>query len=373
MLKYAFICWFLLVSLATAQVLDWTPDDFLTKSKQYAYVLANFQNPSCQYCKALEKEFEAAAAEIFADYPQVAVVNANCIENPEFLSRYGITGYPTLKWFNTKNNMETDQGETYASARSASALVEFVKQKLSASTKSQSSRSVKEQVLGEVVTLTPRTFNEEVFDSKKYAFVEFFAPWCGYCKKVRPVVANLAKAFAGESGVLIAEVDASAHVDLGTKYNVGGYPTFKLFIPGLEDPVDYNGDRDLPSFIRFINEHAKTNVDENTTPDLNIGVIPSLETYVKKFMEDPEKAAILKKNENEIQNVPGESTKYYLEIMKLIVSEGVGFVGKEIKRLQVLLKDSSSLTRSKFVLFTTRSNILKVFQKYIGDAGHVEL
>lgn len=373
MLLISFITLSLLISLSTAQLLQWTPEDFTSKSKNYAYVFANFLNPSCPYCQALQPDFEAVAAKIHAKYPNVAVVNANCIDNPQFLTQYGITAYPTLKWFDTMNNLATNQGEAYSGSRSQSAMIEFIDRKIADAASARKARSTLEHSSGEVVSLTPETFEKEVIQSNKYAFVEFYAPWCGYCQKVRPIVAALAKAFAGESKVLIADLDASAHVGLGTEYGVRGYPTFKLFIPGLKDPIDYNEGRDLKSFVRFINEHAGTNRNEDATPDLTAGVINSLEADVKKFMEEAEKAATLKKIEKKIENVPDDTKKYYLGIMKKVVSEGVSYVEKELGRLQGLLADGTRLSREKSTLFTVRSNILRIFKKYLGDAGHAEL
>lgn len=53
-----------------------------------------------------------------------------------------------------------------------------------------------------VVTLTDSTFDGIVLDPEKDVFVEFYAPWCGHCKKLAPVWESFAKTFANEKDVL---------------------------------------------------------------------------------------------------------------------------------------------------------------------------
>lgn len=82
---------------------------------------------------------------------------------------------------------------------------------------------------------------------------------CGHCKNLAPEYEKLANAFAGEDEVVIAKVDADAHRDLGSKYGVSGFPTIKFFSKTEKvTPADYQGGRDLASFVTFINQQAGT-------------------------------------------------------------------------------------------------------------------
>ena len=54
----------------------------------------------------------------------------------------------------------------------------------------------------------------------------------GHCKSLAPVYEKLARAFAGETSVVIANVDADSEKSLGESYGVSGYPTIKLFPAG---------------------------------------------------------------------------------------------------------------------------------------------
>jgi len=105
------------------------------------------------------------------------------------------------------------------------------------------------------VELDPDTWKTEVVDSGKAAFVKFFAPWCGHCKKLKPDWDKLADEFAGSSKVLIADVDCTgAGKPLCEKYGVRGYPTIKSFSPPDEEGDDYKGGRDLAALKAYASD-----------------------------------------------------------------------------------------------------------------------
>ncbi len=78
--------------------------------------------------------------------------------------------------------------------------------------------------------------------------------WCGHCKNLAPDYAKLAAAFKDSPAhVLIAKVDADAHKELATKFDVKGFPTIKWFPKGSQTPVDYEGDRAPAAMIDYVN------------------------------------------------------------------------------------------------------------------------
>ena len=104
-----------------------------------------------------------------------------------------------------------------------------------------------------VLDLIPDNFDQVVLKSNKPALVEFFAPWCGHCKKLAPVFEELAQNFDfAKDKVSIAKVDADAEKDLGRRFGVQGFPTLKWFDGKSDKPEDYNGGRDLESLSDFI-------------------------------------------------------------------------------------------------------------------------
>ncbi|KAJ1477926.1 thioredoxin-like protein [Baffinella frigidus] len=80
------------------------------------------------------------------------------------------------------------------------------------------------------VVLTDATFDAEVFDSGKNAFVKFYAPWCGHCKTIKPFWEELGTEYESSSSVIIGDVDCTVETGLCSKQGVSGYPTIKYFM-----------------------------------------------------------------------------------------------------------------------------------------------
>jgi protein disulfide-isomerase A1 len=80
------------------------------------------------------------------------------------------------------------------------------------------------EVENNVIVLHDSNFDEEVLN-QKHMLVEFYAPWCGHCKKLAPIYASAAKILAeGDNPVLLAKVDATANKELKERFKVTGYP-----------------------------------------------------------------------------------------------------------------------------------------------------
>ena len=97
--------------------------------------------------------------------------------------------------------------------------------------------------------------NKANFDTflanNKFAFVKFYAPWCGHCKTMAPAYSKLAERMKHEKdGVAIAKVDATIENDLASKYGVQGFPTLKFFING--EAVDYQGGREEETMFNWL-------------------------------------------------------------------------------------------------------------------------
>lgn len=101
---------------------------------------------------------------------------------------------------------------------------------------------------GEVKSLTTATF-DEVINGNDYVLVEFFAPWCGHCKKLAPEYKKAAEALKGEN-IILADVDATVEKDLASKYGVRGYPTLKLFKKG--QATEYKGGRTEDTIVKYL-------------------------------------------------------------------------------------------------------------------------
>jgi protein disulfide-isomerase A1 len=108
---------------------------------------------------------------------------------------------------------------------------------------------------GPVYVLVGSTFDAVVKDSSKDVLVEFYAPWCGHCKKLEPVYREVAKKLQNVKTLVIAKIDATSNNVQGV--DVEGFPTIKFWRANKKDePLDYDGDRDVDSFITWLEEKA---------------------------------------------------------------------------------------------------------------------
>ncbi|XP_047961276.1 protein disulfide isomerase-like 5-2 [Salvia hispanica] len=103
---------------------------------------------------------------------------------------------------------------------------------------------------GKVLELTDSNFDAAIsnFD---YVFVDFYAPWCGHCKRLAPELDKAAPVLAGlKPPVVVAKVDADKYRKLGSKHDVDGYPTLKVFIHGV--PSEYFGPRKADLLVQHL-------------------------------------------------------------------------------------------------------------------------
>ena len=82
------------------------------------------------------------------------------------------------------------------------------------------------------VHVTDASFQKDVLESTTPVLVDFWAPWCGPCKMIAPVLDELAGEFAGR--VAIAKVNVDDHQQHAAQFRVQGIPTMILFKDGRE-------------------------------------------------------------------------------------------------------------------------------------------
>ncbi|KAL3638259.1 hypothetical protein CASFOL_017630 [Castilleja foliolosa] len=125
----------------------------------------------------------------------------------------------------------------------------------------------------DVVVLTEENFEKEVGQDRG-ALVEFYAPWCGHCKKLAPEYEKLGASFKKAKSVLIAKVDCDEHKSVCTKYGVSGYPTIQWFPKGSLEPKKYEGGRTAEILAEFINSEEGTNVKIASVPSSVVVLSP---------------------------------------------------------------------------------------------------
>ena len=83
---------------------------------------------------------------------------------------------------------------------------------------------------GKVLTLTESNWNEEVVNSDKPVLVDFWAPWCGPCRIIAPIIEELAEEFEGQ--IKVGKLNTDENPNIAMQYGIRAIPTVILFKNG---------------------------------------------------------------------------------------------------------------------------------------------
>ena len=81
-----------------------------------------------------------------------------------------------------------------------------------------------------IVTLTSSTFDETVNSASTAVIVDFWAEWCGPCKQIAPILADVAQEQAGS--LTVAKLNVDEHPDIAQRFGVMSIPTLLVFDQG---------------------------------------------------------------------------------------------------------------------------------------------
>jgi protein disulfide-isomerase A6 len=265
-------------------------DSVVLKSGKPA--LVEFFAPWCGHCKNLAPVYEELGTNFAHANEKVTIAKVDADNHKDLGKRFGVSGFPTLKWFDGKSDKPVD----YDGGRDLESLAKWVTDKTGLKMK------VKGKLPSHVAILDDKSFKEKVGKDQD-VLVAFTAPWCGRkspfptasvggavlmttidCKNLKPIWEDLAKAFSNEPSVIIAQVDAEAENSkaLATEQGVQSYPTLKWFKKGSTEPAPYDGPRTIGDFVDFINTNSGTHRTPSGGLDATGGTIEALDTVLSK-------------------------------------------------------------------------------------------
>ena len=99
------------------------------------------------------------------------------------------------------------------------------------------------------VILNTKNFSEEINNTDKLVLIDFFATWCGPCKMLSPIIAEIANEH--KETVKVCKVNTDENQELAIQYNIASIPTLMFFKNGksLKTTVGFHSKGELKEII----------------------------------------------------------------------------------------------------------------------------
>jgi len=209
-----------------------------------------------------------------------------------------------------------------------------------------------------VIDLDP-TNVKEVLNGMKITIAEFYAPWCGHCKRLTPEYTKLADMIANDpmmsNFVQVVKADCDKHRSLGEPFSVTGFPTLKILSRGIgideaDTAFDYSGPRDAESMFAKLKGFVED--------DKKVGRNDACDAIAADFMKAGDKVAFAADAKDKVEAHLGGDL--YHNIMEKIIKKGDEYPTKESARLARIIA-KGAITRTKFADMVLKQNVLDAF------------
>lgn len=248
----------ILVPQATSglyELSDENYEPFLSRGRHFVKFFA----PWCGHCVRLAPTW-MQLADSFKYDKSVKISKLNCDDYKSVCSDiFAIKGYPTLLWI-----VDGKVLEKYSGPRTVDDLKAFVSSKIEEDKYSSDTPARSEDI---VSTFTDSTFRRGI--SKGLSLVVFTAPWCTHCKRLMPIIDDVAIKLSSstsdrKSDVKIAKVDCGEFDDLCNEKGVDGYPTIVLYRDGIK-VTEYEFDGDASNMLQDIFDFVQKHLNRSQT------------------------------------------------------------------------------------------------------------
>jgi thioredoxin 1 len=113
----------------------------------------------------------------------------------------------------------------------------------------------RQPALAEVLSVDDSSYKAEIEDSSKPVFIDFYATWCGPCKKIAPVVEELAEEY--KNTVKFVRVDVDKAPKTAERFNIEPLPTLVLRSKKVGKGFSLTGLQSKDAIKKFIDDNLK--------------------------------------------------------------------------------------------------------------------